>query len=123
LPARAQPSPKLLAPTTRSAPQAFVPNIGPPESPWQVSTPPSGKPAKTIVAASKSEYACAQYASVVIGTRASWSVSGASPPSSVAPQPTIVSRSPGSQAERSPAPATLTGALVEAGWSWSSEMS
>ena len=34
---RAQPSPKLVAPTT--SPPA---NIGPPESPWQVSTPPSG---------------------------------------------------------------------------------
>ena len=51
---RAQPSPKLVAPTTFSAPAASRPNIGPPESPWQVSTPPCGKPAHTIVCGSKS---------------------------------------------------------------------
>ena len=38
-----------------------VPNIGPPESPWQVSTPPCGKPAQTIVVGSKSLYAPAQW--------------------------------------------------------------
>ena len=37
LPGRAQPSPKLVAPTTRP-PE----NSGPPESPWHVSIPPSG---------------------------------------------------------------------------------
>jgi len=57
---RAQPSPKLVAPTTFSAPPDVVPNIGPPESPWQVSTPPCGNPAQTIVCGSKSEYAPAQ---------------------------------------------------------------
>jgi hypothetical protein len=53
-PGRAQPSPKLVVPTTRSAPVDVRPNIGPPESPWQVSTPPCGKPAQTIVFGSKS---------------------------------------------------------------------
>src|SRR4051794_39165848 len=60
LPGRAQPSPKLVVPTIRRAPAEVRPNIGPPESPWQVSTPPSGKPAHTIVAGSKSLYAPAQ---------------------------------------------------------------
>ena len=54
LPGRAQPSPKLVVPTTRSAPALARPNIGPPESPWQVSTPPCGNPAQTIVCGSKS---------------------------------------------------------------------
>jgi hypothetical protein len=83
LPGRAQPSPKLVAPTSLSAPAAVRPNSGPPESPWQVSTPPCGKPAHSIVAASKSLYAAAQSASVVTGTCASCSVSGVSPPSDV----------------------------------------
>src|SRR3954452_22365149 len=103
LPARAQPSPKLVAPTTFSAPEALRPNSGPPESPWHVSTPPCGKPAQTIVLASKSEYAPAQYASVVIGTCASCSVSGVSPPSEVVPQPVIVSKVPGAQIDASSA--------------------
>ena len=38
---RAQPSPKLVAPTTQRA-AGVRPNIGPPESPWQVSAPPCG---------------------------------------------------------------------------------
>jgi hypothetical protein len=37
LPARAQPSPKLVAPTTFRSPAAVRPKSGPPESPWQVS--------------------------------------------------------------------------------------
>ena len=55
LPARAQALAEAGVRPPRRAPPPFVPNIGPPESPWQVSTPPSGKPAQTIVAASKSE--------------------------------------------------------------------
>jgi hypothetical protein len=54
LPGRAQPSPKLVVPTTRRAPAEVRPNNGPPESPWQVSTPPSGNPAQTMVFGSKS---------------------------------------------------------------------
>jgi hypothetical protein len=51
---------------------------------------------------------------VVTGTWASCSVSGVSPPSEVAPQPTIVSIVPGAQAAASPAPATCVGAFEEA---------
>jgi hypothetical protein len=54
LPRRAQPSPQLVVPTTRSTPVDVRPNIGPPESPWQVSTPPRAKPAQIIVRASNS---------------------------------------------------------------------
>ena len=59
----------------------------------------------------------------MIGTCASWRVSGVSPPSEVAPQPTIVSIVPAAQIAVSPAPATLVGVLVEARASSSSEMS
>src|ERR687897_442870 len=50
-------------------------------------------------------------------------MSGVSPPSSVTPQPTIVSRSPGSQMLRSAAPATLVGVLADAFDSFRIEMS
>ena len=53
-------------------------------------------------------------ASVVTGTCASCSVSGVSPPSEVAPQPTIVSVVPAAQLAVSPAPAILVGVFVDA---------
>ena len=78
LPGCAQPLPKLVAPTSRSSPSVSGASSGPPESPWQVSVPPCGYPAQTIVCGSNEPssgkvlspfgYAEAQYASVVIGT-------------------------------------------------------
>jgi hypothetical protein len=59
----------------------------------------------------------------VIGTWASWSVSGVSPPSDVVPQPAIVSIVPAAHRLPSLAPATLVGALVELLASASSVMS
>ena len=59
----------------------------------------------------------------MIGTCASWSVSGVSPPSDVVPQPAIVSIVPGAHRLPSAAPATLVGALVELLASSSSVMS
>src|SRR5829696_6078362 len=50
-------------------------------------------------------------------------MSGVSPPSSVTPQPTIVSSVPADQMLRSAAPATLTGVLVDGFDSLSSETS
>src|SRR5215211_5136535 len=49
----------------------------------------------------------------MIGTWASWRMSGRSPPSSVAPQPTIVSIVAADQMLRSAAPATLTGPWLD----------
>ena len=51
-PGSAQPLPWLVSPTRRSSVPAGT-SSGPPESPWQVSTPPSGKPAPTWVRLSK----------------------------------------------------------------------
>ena len=58
-----------------------------------------------------------------MGTLAFWMVSGASPPSSVTPQPAIVALVPAAHEARSPAPATLVGALVALRESLSTEMS
>ncbi len=41
-------------PTSRTAPVESVLIIGPPESPWQVSTPPCWKPAQISVAGASS---------------------------------------------------------------------
>ena len=60
---------------------------------------------------------------MVIGTCASWSVSGVSPPSEVVPQPAIVSIVPAVHRLPSAAPATFVGALVEGLASASSVMS
>ncbi len=45
-PARAQPSPQLTMPTWIHLPASSLRNIGPPESPWQVSTLPRVQPAQ-----------------------------------------------------------------------------
>src|SRR5215212_7480411 len=50
-------------------------------------------------------------------------MSGRSPPSSVAPQPTMVSMTPGDQMLRSAVPATLTGAWLDGLVSLRTEMS
>ena len=97
---------------------------GPPESPWQVSTPPCGNPAATCVSLSKPPnrgstpstrygYASAASSSATIGTRASWRTSGCSPPDSVTPKPAIVASVPAVHSERSAADATFTAALDE----------
>jgi hypothetical protein len=62
-------------------------------------------------------------ASVVIGTCASWSVSGVSPFSDVVPQPAIVSSVPAVHRLPSLLPATFVGALVDGLASCSSVMS
>ena len=97
---------------------------GPPESPWQVSTPPCRNPAATWVLFSKPPksgstpstrygYARAAAPSATIGTRASWRTSGCSPPDSVTPKPAIVARVPALQSERSAAEAIFTGRFDE----------
>src|SRR5690606_3720510 len=71
-------------------------NSGPPESPWQASTPPSAYPAHTIVSGSNERNTSAQALSLTIGTSAACSRPGFGPFSYSLPQPTTVAMVPGS---------------------------
>ena len=101
---RAQPSPQLVAPTTaaRRRGRAEHRPAGVALAGVDAALREAGADHRRRVEAAV--YALAQYASVVIGTCASWSVSGVLPPSSVAPQPTIFSSVPALQSEASLAP-------------------
>ena len=98
------------------------PNIGPPESPWQVSVPPCGKPAQTIV---WGRSRCTPRRSGVGGDRDLRLLErvGRVAALEVVPQPTIVSIVPAAHRLPSLVPATLVGALVELRASCSSVMS
>jgi hypothetical protein len=67
---------------------------GPPESPWQVSTPPCGKPAHTMEVLLYCGYAVLHVASEVSGTLALSRYREAEPPEDVVPQPRISAELP-----------------------------
>src|SRR5690606_39817253 len=94
LPGRAHPSPHETTPTS-----LLPATSGPPESPWQASLPPSGKPAQTMPSGVYDEpYAASHSSSEVIGTSTFIRWSDCWPPSVVLPQPSVVTVEPASYA-------------------------
>src|SRR5262245_61348742 len=82
--------PQLTMPTWIQALLTSRRNIGPPESPWQVSTPPWVKPAQISSLGIRSGYDCRQLESLTNGTVAFIRNRCCGPPSRVAPHPATV---------------------------------